>query len=137
MHQLTHRTFAHRVLLHQVLELTDQFARKAALQIGLDSSLQRLDLQLLEPGDLCSREVVVREVLERVTVPERECLAEDLGSGVGFDRHSRSRLVYGRFEAPGVNGPGINAYQIAVIASHQHSALATFRTVRFECGTQT
>ena len=54
VHQLEHRPLAQRFVLHQLFQLTDQLAGEPALQVRLDSSLERLDSQLLEPGDLCS-----------------------------------------------------------------------------------
>ena len=57
VHQLYHGPFAQRFVLHQLFQLTDQLAGEPALQVRLDSSLERLDPQLLEPGNLCCGKV--------------------------------------------------------------------------------
>jgi hypothetical protein len=69
-HELAHRTFVERSLIDKTLELTDQLAREASLQVSVYSILEAAGTELLKPSDLCSCELVVGEFLERVTLPQ-------------------------------------------------------------------
>ena len=54
------------------LELADDVAVAAELEVGVDPLLDRDEAQLLEPADLRLRQVVERELGERRAAPERE-----------------------------------------------------------------
>jgi hypothetical protein len=64
------------VLEDERLELADELGMSPEREIRVDSLLERGEPQLLETSDLDLREGLVREVGERGTPPERQCLAE-------------------------------------------------------------
>ena len=77
------------MVAHEPLELADDVAVAAELEIGLDPLLDRDEPELLEPPDLGLCEVVERELGESRSAPERERLLELLAP-------------LGRRQAPGV-----------------------------------
>ena len=68
------------MLADERLELADDVAVSAELEVGVDPLLERDEPQLLEPADLRLREVVERELRERRASPERERADEQLAA---------------------------------------------------------
>ena len=66
-HQLPAERLAKRMLAYERLELTDDVAVPAELEVGVDPLLEGDEPQLLEPPDLRLCEVVERELRERWT----------------------------------------------------------------------
>ena len=83
-HELGAQPLARGVLADERLELGDQGRVAAERQIGLDALLERQQPELVEPGDLGLRELLVGEVRERRAAPHVERLA-----GGGRERRSR------------------------------------------------
>src|SRR5215213_5216491 len=69
-HQLTPKTLAERVLFDEQIELADELAVRASLELGLDPLFDRCQAQVLEPADLGLRKGVEREFGERLSAPE-------------------------------------------------------------------
>src|SRR5438309_8552305 len=75
-HQLTAQTLAQRMFFDQRLQLADELAVAAEREICLNPLLETGEPQLLEPRDRPLRPRLVRELGERRSPPERECLAQ-------------------------------------------------------------
>ena len=78
-HELARRRLAQRVLVDERLELCDHVPMPTESEIGVDPHLGRRDPQLLEAGDGCLGEVLVGELDERGTPPQRERASQPLG----------------------------------------------------------
>jgi hypothetical protein len=68
------------MLLDELLQLPDQLAGRAQLEVGVDPLLERRESRLLQTADLVAGERLEGEVLERRPPPERQRGAELLGS---------------------------------------------------------
>ncbi len=86
-HEQRPRPLLQRPLGHERLQLADELAAAAELQVRLDPLLESELTQLLEPRRLGLHERVVREVRERRVAPERK-------------RNPESRRPCGRLLAP-------------------------------------
>ncbi len=71
-HQRHHEPLAQRVLADEALQLGDELAGQPETEIGVDPVLDRLQAQLLQPGDLRLRPRLVGELLVGVTAPHGE-----------------------------------------------------------------
>jgi hypothetical protein len=69
---------------HERLELAHHVAMEAEREIGLDSSLESREMQLLEARDRRRREVLEGNVHERLATPQAKGLAERLGCSRGL-----------------------------------------------------
>src|SRR5207249_7260041 len=67
-----------RMFRDECLELAREFCMVSQLKLGLDPLLDRGQVQLFQPGDLCLGEWLVGEISERGTPPERERLGEQI-----------------------------------------------------------
>jgi hypothetical protein len=85
-HQLCPQTLMQRVLLHQCLELVQDFRMPAERQLRVDQVHGGAETLLLQPSDLVPRERLEHDVGERRAAPERECLAEALGCSMVIAR---------------------------------------------------
>src|SRR4029450_11662862 len=79
-HELPAEGLAEGVVADERLELADDVAVPAELEIGLDPLFDRGELQLLEPPDLRLREVVEGELGECGAAPEGESFLELLAA---------------------------------------------------------
>ena len=77
-HELAPESFAQRVRGDERFELDDRFAHVAELEFELDPFLDGLEPQLGQAGDRRLRELLVGEVGERVTPPQRLACGEQL-----------------------------------------------------------
>jgi hypothetical protein len=68
------------VFLDELLQLTDELARGAQLEVGVHPLLERRESRLLQAADLVAGERLEGEVLERRPPPERQRGAELLGA---------------------------------------------------------
>ena len=73
-----------RLLPREGLELADHLARAPGVEVRRESFLEGLQTQFLETGDLTRERLFRREVCERRTVPQAECVAEQPGRAVGL-----------------------------------------------------
>ena len=80
-HELAAQALRQRVLGDQALELADELVGAAESEVRVDAILERGEVKLLEPTDLTLRPRLVGELGERRAAPEREGLAQALGSG--------------------------------------------------------
>ncbi len=80
-HQLASQALRKRVLGDQALELSDELVGAAEGEVCIDAILERAEVKLFEPIDLTSSPRLVCELGERWAAPERESLAQALGSG--------------------------------------------------------
>ena len=78
-HQLAAQALAKGVLGRQRVELRDERGVPAESEVGVDPHLDREEVHLLEAPDRRLGKRLVREIGERGTAPECECLAELLG----------------------------------------------------------
>ena len=76
------------MLADEPLELTDDVRVAAESEIGLDPALQSEQAQLVEPRDRRLERRLVRDVRERRSSPERECLPQRRGALDGSSRSS-------------------------------------------------
>ena len=92
-HQLAAQPLPQRVLVDERLELGDELAGAAQLEIGVDPFLERVEAKLLETADLVLRERLEGEVGERRSPPDRQRFAEEPGplGGAGLARLAQSR----------------------------------------------
>ena len=91
------------MLIHQSFQLDDELAGESSSQVGVDAHLDRLESQLLEPGDLRAREVVEGEVLQRRTPPQVERGSQHLRGGVRLVGEPHAGLADRRFESSGID----------------------------------
>ncbi len=82
-HLLPPEPLAERLCGDEPLELPDQLGVPAQGQIGLDPLLERVQAQLLEPGDLALDELLVAEVGERRAAPQPQRVAQARGRELG------------------------------------------------------
>src|SRR2546423_15207264 len=75
-HVLGTEALAHRMGVHEALELADKLAVTSRLEIRIDSLLEGGEAQLLEMRDLRLCERLEREVRERRTTPEGKSFAQ-------------------------------------------------------------
>jgi hypothetical protein len=95
-HELAAKALAVRMAGDEGFELGDEVAAVPELQLGIDSLLDRLQAQLVEPGDLRLREGLEAEVGERLPPPEVECLPQSHRSPGGIS--TRPELAAGLHE---------------------------------------
>ncbi len=69
-HQLPAESLSERMLLDELLELTNEIAVTAELEICIDALLQRRQAPLLEPADLVPRKRLESEILQCGSSPE-------------------------------------------------------------------
>ena len=81
-HELAAQPLTERIGGDQGLELADELALAAELEVGVDSVFEHGGTELLEVADLLEREGVVLEVGERRATPQLE----------GLPEHRRPRL---------------------------------------------
>src|SRR3954452_8399252 len=72
------------MLLDQTFELADELEMARSIQIGLHPLLQRRKPELFELRYVRLGERLEREISERRPLPERQCLAQQLGASVRF-----------------------------------------------------
>ena len=72
------------------LELRDEPAVAAELEVGLDAVFQRGQAKLLEARDLALGEALVRELSERLSTPLRERFGKQLGRALGLSLRERA-----------------------------------------------
>ncbi len=75
-HQLAPEPFAERVLSRELLDLSDDLAVKAGVEIGLDPILERIEAQPLEARRLRRGPILAFEAEERGSAPQRERFME-------------------------------------------------------------
>jgi hypothetical protein len=109
-HQQAPEGLAQRVLADERVELADDVAVAAELEVGVDPLLERNKAQLLQPVRVRLRPCVEGELGERRAAPEAERLAEraPLGLGVG-----RTRLAQQPLEAHGVDPLALDVKHVA------------------------
>jgi hypothetical protein len=78
-HQLRAQALAQRVAAGDGRELTRQLGVTAALEVGIDPGLERIEPQLVEIADRLLGERLGLEVRQRSTAPQPERLPEHLG----------------------------------------------------------
>jgi hypothetical protein len=116
-HQLAAQSFLQRVLRDEYLQLGDQRFVTAELQVGLDTLGQRRHPELVQPLDVCARELFVGEVGERWPVPERERRAQGRRRARGIACGERApRVGNGLVEAVGVEFTRLYAQLVAMPA---------------------
>src|SRR3954467_11048764 len=72
------------MLFHQAFELADELQMARSVQLGLHALLQRRQPELFELRYVRLGERLEREISERRPLPERQCLAQQLGASVRF-----------------------------------------------------
>ncbi len=77
-HELAAEPLAQRMSRHKVLELGNELRRSPRCQVSVDPIFDRCEPQFLEPRDLVPSEVLVGEVGESSSAPERERLPKCL-----------------------------------------------------------
>ena len=92
-HQLSPECLAERMIPDECLELADDVAVAAELEVGIDPLPVGDQAKLVEPADLGLCEIVERELRERRPAPERERSLEAIAPllGVGAAAHLRGR----------------------------------------------
>ena len=123
VHQLDHRALTQRVFRDQGFQLDDELGREAPPQVGVDAHLDRFESQLLEPGDLRTREVVVGEVLQRGAPPQAERPPEDLAGGFRFVIERGPPSSSWPRSSAGVDRGGFAGDHVAVVPGEQDTAL--------------
>ena len=96
-HEMGVQTLAHRLGRDELLQLGDQLAVPAGLQVGLDANLHRCQPLLFEACDLCGGERGPRQLGERRPTPQREALAKQPGRRI---RVARRQLAASAFDQP-------------------------------------
>ena len=71
-HELAPEALSERVLLRELLDLTENLAMEACVEIGLDPILERIEAQALEPRRLRQRPPLAFEAEQRRSPPEGE-----------------------------------------------------------------
>src|SRR5262249_53288801 len=79
-HQLAAHPLAKGVLVDERLELADEIAGAAELEVGVNASLDGVQPQFLEAADLVLRERLEGEIGKRRPSPERKRFAQNLRS---------------------------------------------------------
>ena len=95
-HQLAGESLLQGMLADERLELRDRLARQPPQQIGVDASLDRLQPQPVETGDLILCEGLVGEVLVGPTPPRGERLTELSEVAAGSVSRSERPSAIGR-----------------------------------------
>ena len=85
------KSLTQRVFGDQGLELGHELGVAADFGVGLEELFEGYELQLLEPGDLVPREVLVDQVCEWRPTPKRDRLAQ-------LARALRRRRLSGGFD---------------------------------------
>jgi hypothetical protein len=75
-HQLAAKTLPQRIRRDERLELPGELGVTTFDEVSSDALFQAGETEVLEPGDLCLRKIVIGEVRERRTPPERQCLRQ-------------------------------------------------------------
>src|SRR5262249_15965776 len=81
-HQLTAQSLAKRVLSDERLELGDDVARVAELEVCLNPFLERCRAKFLEPRRVRPRERLALELRQRGAAPQHEPIAQEAGGVV-------------------------------------------------------
>ena len=115
-HQLPAQPLARRMRRDEHLELRDELAVPAQLELGVDSLLQRRQPELLEPPDLVLRELVEREVREGGPSPERQ-RPGDLGCTI-LGRPA-ARLPEQALEPRRINAVGVDPEHVPGRLGHE------------------
>ena len=103
-HQLPAQALPQRLRADEGLELADELRAAAALEVGIEPSLERDEPELLQPRDLGLRPALVREVGEGRPAPEVERCSEltpplgrsEVGSGAEALLELRAVQLLGR-----------------------------------------
>ncbi len=115
-HQLPPQPLPQRIPLDKRFELRDEARTFAELEVGVDSFLERVQPQLLEPADLGLRERLERQVGERRATPQRQrltklcCSIGRLGASCSGDEP---------LEPPEVKAVRVDRQDVARRAGHQ------------------
>ena len=116
-HQLCASPLAQRLRPDKRLELGHELGVAAEGEVGFDPILQGGKPQLLEPGDLGLRELLVPEVRERRSAPDRKRNAQRLGSSARLALlDCLPSLPDERLEAPGVEVGRLDVKNVALPA---------------------
>ncbi len=111
------------MLGHEFLQLNDELLMTAELEVGGDPFLLRRQAKLLETRDLGLREVLVPELGERRSAPERERRAESLGGRLGVTPSERTpALLHAGAEQVCVQPLGLDAEAVAVAMRLERAA---------------
>ena len=113
-HQLSAQPLAQGMLGDQRLQLADQVLGTSAGELRGHPLLDRLEVELLEPGDLELCELIEAVVGEHVPAPEPQRHLEVGGGELGGvipERHPRPAQKL--LEAPGIDGHGIDVQGVA------------------------
>ena|SRR5436190_19706812 len=98
------------MLAHKRVKLPDHTGVPAQRKLGLDSPLERLEVQLVEPEDLPGRESLGGELAEWLPTPERKSCAK---SAQRVLRRKVRRLVQQTLKLLEVERTGLDVQHIA------------------------
>ncbi len=127
-HQLPPKPLPERVLRDEVLQLADDARMTSERQVGVDAVLEDGETRLLETNGRPFGDGLVREVAQRRAAPQRERVPERGGRRTGVSRReSRLALHCMTFEAPRVDGLGIDDQRVAAGPGLDHTGIVAER----------
>ena len=135
-HQRHHEAFAQRVLADETLQLGDELAGQPEPEIGVDPVLDRLQSQLLEPGDLRLGPRLVGELLVGVTAPHRQPGPQRQGRARRIGLGQDPSLGHRPLEPADIGVVTLDRQHVARRAGQQDRALRPLRSPRLECRPQ-
>jgi hypothetical protein len=114
-HELPAESLAQRLGLDQILELGDEAGLTSAREVCVDSRLERIEPEPLEPADGRPHVRTEVEVRERFPSPERKCIAKDFGGAwVAPDSVFGPPLLDKLLEPTGIDVVTVDIEQVAV-----------------------
>jgi hypothetical protein len=118
------------------LEFRDQLLRHAVAEIGLDASLEGIQPQLRETGDVRLCPTLVGVVLVGVPPPQAQRLAERHGGAGRVYRHEGTALGEEALETRRIVRGGWDREHVPRRPGEDHRSLGPFGAVGFEGGSE-